>query len=176
MKIDGRCHCGQISYEAEVEPSTMLICLPTVKRLPGPHTAPSSNMAALPFEWGRCAFRYSRVWTRIWWSLATASAELSLARPCWIYANRDCAPNFATRYRCSAGWSFNGVRGFRPICSPRLTMIDALPSSDLPSTPVRRNAVPKLEVDWTRRDIAKMALISRSRHSGSALLVPASWG
>jgi len=26
MKIDGRCHCGQITYEAEVEPNAMLIC------------------------------------------------------------------------------------------------------------------------------------------------------
>ncbi|HEY2533483.1 MAG TPA: GFA family protein [Xanthobacteraceae bacterium] len=26
MKIDGRCHCGQITFEAEVDPSTMLIC------------------------------------------------------------------------------------------------------------------------------------------------------
>jgi Glutathione-dependent formaldehyde-activating enzyme len=26
MKIDGRCHCGQITFEAEVEPNTMLIC------------------------------------------------------------------------------------------------------------------------------------------------------
>jgi hypothetical protein len=26
MKIDGRCHCGQITYEAEVEPDAMFIC------------------------------------------------------------------------------------------------------------------------------------------------------
>jgi hypothetical protein len=26
MKIDGRCHCGQITYEAEVDPNAMLIC------------------------------------------------------------------------------------------------------------------------------------------------------
>jgi hypothetical protein len=26
MKIDGRCHCGQVTYEAEVEPDAMLIC------------------------------------------------------------------------------------------------------------------------------------------------------
>jgi hypothetical protein len=26
MKIDGRCHCGQITYEAEVEPNAMFIC------------------------------------------------------------------------------------------------------------------------------------------------------
>jgi hypothetical protein len=26
MKIDGRCHCGLIAYEAEVEPGAMLIC------------------------------------------------------------------------------------------------------------------------------------------------------
>jgi hypothetical protein len=26
MKIDGRCHCGEITYEAEVDPNAMLIC------------------------------------------------------------------------------------------------------------------------------------------------------
>ena len=26
MKIDGHCHCGQITFEAEVDPNAMLIC------------------------------------------------------------------------------------------------------------------------------------------------------
>jgi hypothetical protein len=26
MKIDGRCHCGYITYEAEIDPDTTLIC------------------------------------------------------------------------------------------------------------------------------------------------------
>jgi hypothetical protein len=26
MKIDGRCHCGRITFEAEVEPTTVTIC------------------------------------------------------------------------------------------------------------------------------------------------------
>ena len=26
MKVDGRCHCGQITYEAEVDPNAMIIC------------------------------------------------------------------------------------------------------------------------------------------------------
>ena len=26
MKIDGRCHCGAIAYEAEVDPETVAIC------------------------------------------------------------------------------------------------------------------------------------------------------
>jgi hypothetical protein len=26
MKIDGRCHCGRITFEAEVDPSTVTIC------------------------------------------------------------------------------------------------------------------------------------------------------
>lgn len=26
MKVDGRCHCGNISYEAEVDPETVGIC------------------------------------------------------------------------------------------------------------------------------------------------------
>jgi len=26
MRIDGRCHCGQITFEAEVDPNAMLIC------------------------------------------------------------------------------------------------------------------------------------------------------
>jgi len=26
MKIDGRCHCGQITFEAEVDPTTVTLC------------------------------------------------------------------------------------------------------------------------------------------------------
>ncbi len=26
MKIDGACHCGNISYEAEIDPNTVTIC------------------------------------------------------------------------------------------------------------------------------------------------------
>ena len=26
MKVDGRCHCGRISYEAEIDPATVGIC------------------------------------------------------------------------------------------------------------------------------------------------------
>ncbi len=26
MKIDGRCHCGAITYEAEVDPAKVIIC------------------------------------------------------------------------------------------------------------------------------------------------------
>jgi hypothetical protein len=26
MKVDGRCHCGQVTYEAEVDPERVLIC------------------------------------------------------------------------------------------------------------------------------------------------------
>jgi hypothetical protein len=26
MKIDGRCHCGNITFEAEVDPATAAIC------------------------------------------------------------------------------------------------------------------------------------------------------
>jgi hypothetical protein len=26
MKIDGRCHCGYITYEAEIDPDKTLIC------------------------------------------------------------------------------------------------------------------------------------------------------
>jgi hypothetical protein len=26
MKVEGACHCGQVSYEAEVDPETVLLC------------------------------------------------------------------------------------------------------------------------------------------------------
>lgn len=26
MKVDGRCHCGEVTYEADVDPSTVQIC------------------------------------------------------------------------------------------------------------------------------------------------------
>ena len=26
MKIDGRCHCGHIAYEAEIDPETVIVC------------------------------------------------------------------------------------------------------------------------------------------------------
>jgi hypothetical protein len=26
MKIDGRCHCGYIAYEAEIDPENVLVC------------------------------------------------------------------------------------------------------------------------------------------------------
>jgi hypothetical protein len=26
MKIDGRCHCGNITFEAEVDPATVAVC------------------------------------------------------------------------------------------------------------------------------------------------------
>jgi hypothetical protein len=26
MKIDGRCHCGNVSYEAEIDPEKVMIC------------------------------------------------------------------------------------------------------------------------------------------------------
>jgi hypothetical protein len=26
MKIDGRCHCGEITFEAEVDPDALRIC------------------------------------------------------------------------------------------------------------------------------------------------------
>ena len=47
MKIEGRCHCGQITYEAEVEPDTVSICHCTdCQTLTG--TAFRTNVASLP--------------------------------------------------------------------------------------------------------------------------------
>ena len=47
MKVTGSCHCGQISYEAEVNPGTVRICHCTdCQKLTG--TAFRTNIASLP--------------------------------------------------------------------------------------------------------------------------------
>src|SRR5258708_31733651 len=47
MKVTGRCHCGQISFEAEVDPNRVRICHCTdCQRLTG--TAFRTNVASLP--------------------------------------------------------------------------------------------------------------------------------
>jgi hypothetical protein len=47
MKITGGCHCGQIRYEAEVNPATVRVCLCTdCQKLTG--TAFRTNIASLP--------------------------------------------------------------------------------------------------------------------------------
>jgi hypothetical protein len=40
MKIDGRCHCGAISYEAEIDPGDVLIC----------HCSDCQAMSGTPFR------------------------------------------------------------------------------------------------------------------------------
>jgi hypothetical protein len=47
MKVTGRCHCGQISFEAEVDPATVRVCHCTdCQTLTG--TAFRTNVASLP--------------------------------------------------------------------------------------------------------------------------------
>jgi hypothetical protein len=47
MKVTGGCHCGQITYEAEVDPATVRVCHCTdCQRLTG--TAFRTNIASLP--------------------------------------------------------------------------------------------------------------------------------
>ena len=47
MKVTGRCHCGQISFEAEVDPNTVRVCHCTdCQTLTG--TAFRTNVASLP--------------------------------------------------------------------------------------------------------------------------------
>src|SRR5262249_61282204 len=47
MKVTGSCHCGRISYEAEVDPATIRVCHCTdCQRLTG--TAFRSTIASLP--------------------------------------------------------------------------------------------------------------------------------
>jgi hypothetical protein len=44
MKIDGRCHCGYITYEAEIEPEKVMIChCADCQTLSAPHFAQSQN-------------------------------------------------------------------------------------------------------------------------------------
>ncbi len=47
MRVTGQCHCGQIAYEAEVDPGTVRVCHCTdCQRLTG--TAFRTNIASLP--------------------------------------------------------------------------------------------------------------------------------
>ncbi len=47
MKITGGCHCGHVTYEAEIAPETVRIChCPDCQRLTG--TAFRSNVASVP--------------------------------------------------------------------------------------------------------------------------------
>ena len=47
MKVTGGCHCGQITYEAEVDPATVRVCHCTdCQKLTG--TAFRANIASLP--------------------------------------------------------------------------------------------------------------------------------
>jgi hypothetical protein len=47
MKVTGSCHCGQISYEAEVDPTSVRVCHCTdCQKLTG--TAFRANIASLP--------------------------------------------------------------------------------------------------------------------------------
>ena len=47
MKITGSCHCGHVSYEAEVEPGTVRVChCNDCQKLTG--TAFRTNIATLP--------------------------------------------------------------------------------------------------------------------------------
>ena len=47
MKVTGDCHCGHITYEAEVDPVTVRVCHCTdCQRLTG--TAFRANIASLP--------------------------------------------------------------------------------------------------------------------------------
>jgi hypothetical protein len=47
MKVTGQCHCGNVSYEAEVDPATVRVChCSDCQRLTG--TAFRTNVATLP--------------------------------------------------------------------------------------------------------------------------------
>jgi hypothetical protein len=41
MKIDGKCHCGQISYEAEIDPEKVYIC----------HCTDCQTLSGSAFRW-----------------------------------------------------------------------------------------------------------------------------
>ncbi|MEQ1550830.1 GFA family protein [Sphingorhabdus sp.] len=42
MKIDGTCHCGEIAWEAEIDPDKLLIC----------HCTDCQILSGGPFRWG----------------------------------------------------------------------------------------------------------------------------
>ena len=41
MKVDGQCHCGKISYEAEVDPDEVYVC----------HCTDCQSISGSPFRW-----------------------------------------------------------------------------------------------------------------------------
>jgi hypothetical protein len=41
MKVEGRCHCGAIAYEAEVDPSTVSLC----------HCTDCQTLSGSPYRW-----------------------------------------------------------------------------------------------------------------------------
>jgi hypothetical protein len=46
MKIDGRCHCGYITYEAEVDLANVMICHCSIAKLYGAQQSAQSHSAA----------------------------------------------------------------------------------------------------------------------------------
>ena len=69
MKVTGGCHCGNITYEAEVDPATVRVCHCTdCRKLTG--TAFRANIASLPG-----AFRLTRGTPKIYIKTAESGTK-----------------------------------------------------------------------------------------------------
>lgn len=73
MKIDGACHCGEIAYEAEIDPAMIIIC----------HCTDCQHLSGGAFRWGTMipkeAFRLTRGEMKFYRKIAESGAARLLA-------------------------------------------------------------------------------------------------
>ena len=128
MKVDGACHCGEIAWEAEIDPEAILIC----------HCTDCQIMGGGAFRWGTLIpkeqFTLLRGTPKIYRKIAASGAARALAfcGTCGtsLYGTQAEAPtNYSLRLS-----SARQVRDLRPSrqmwCDSALPWVATIP--DLP--------------------------------------------